>query len=109
MSPPHADSLERSVAGRSSDWPAGAPGTVSASMPARSRSATAHAVAVRVRQQHHELLAAGAGEQAVRAQPVPQRPGDRLQHQIAGQVPVVVVDALEVVQVDDGSGAARRG
>ena len=56
-------------------------------------------VTVRRRQQHHELLAAEAADQVVVAHRAPDRLGHGHQHLVADQVPVLVVDLLEVVQV----------
>jgi len=52
-----------------------------------------------MRQQRRELLAAGAREQVVRTQLLQAGPGQELQGLVADVVAVVVVDALEVVDV----------
>ena len=52
-------------------------------------------------EQQHELVAAVAGDLVVRAQLALQRLGDPPQQLVAGGVPARVVDALEVVEVED--------
>ena len=56
--------------------------------------------------QEHELVAAVAGDLVVRAQLALQRAGDLAQQLVAGRVALGVVDALEVVEVQD-HGAER--
>ena len=62
----------------------------------------------RVGQQQHELLAAPAGEHIRLAQQRLRVMRQRAQHRIADGVPVRVVDALEVVEIDERH-APRRG
>ena len=79
------------------------------------RSATSRApLGVGVGQQHDELVAAVAGDDVVVAQLAAHRLGDRAQDVVPGQVAVLVVDRLEVVEVEQqagqrGAGAARAG
>jgi hypothetical protein len=62
-------------------------------------------------QQHGEFVAAQAPHRIALAHPVLQDAGHRLQHGVAGQVALGVVDGLEMVQVDDQQGGrpARLG
>ena len=57
-------------------------------------------------EQQHELVAAVAGDLVVRAQLALQHAGDAAQQLVAGGVAARVVDALEVVEVED-HGAER--
>ena len=54
----------------------------------------------RAPQDDHELLAAVARRRVLGADGGGDRPGDGAQHHVAGGVPVAVVEALEVVDVD---------
>lgn len=60
------------------------------------------------RQQHHELLAAVAEQPVVAAQAARAERRQAAQHAVPGQVPVAVVDGLEVVDVEhhEGHGGA---
>ena len=59
-----------------------------------------HLVVGHAGREHDELLAAPAAEHVVAAQPALQARGDLAQHAIADGVPVDVVDAPEVVEVE---------
>jgi hypothetical protein len=56
---------------------------------------------VEVAQQHHELLAAETADDIALPHLGAQRRGDRGQDRVTREVPVGVVDGLEVVQVED--------
>ena len=60
----------------------------------------------------HEFVATQAGERVARPQYATHAVGNHLQHEIAGDVPVIVIDRLEAVEVDighrDPSGLAAR-
>ena len=56
------------------------------------------------REHEHELVAAVAGDLVVRAHLGAQRVGDAAQQRVAGGMAELVVDALEVVEVDQDAG-----
>ena len=62
-----------------------------------------------MRHQHDELLAAGAGDHVGVADDAHQQAGDAHEHLVAGVVAVLVVDALEVVEVEDGEAEGGLG
>ena len=69
---------------------------------ARRRSARILApVGPRLGRQHGELVAADAGEGLLLAEEVGDERDDLLQHEVAAQMPVRVVDLLEVVDVEE--------
>jgi hypothetical protein len=55
-------------------------------------------------QQHGEFVAAQPPHRVALAHALAQDAGHRLQHGVAGQVALAVVDGLEMVQVDDQQG-----
>jgi len=59
-------------------------------------------------EEDRELVAAEAGDGVVRAQLVGQAGADRRQQQVAGLVPVRVVDLLEAVEVEEQDGERAR-
>ena len=59
-----------------------------------------------LRQQHHELIAAEARDHVVLASHVLQATRDRLQQRVADRMAERVVDALELVHVDEQQRAA---
>jgi hypothetical protein len=58
------------------------------------------ALAVRVRQEHHELLAAHARHQIAGASRAADHVREVAQHGVPGEMPVRVVHSLEVIDVD---------
>ncbi len=62
------------------------------------------AVEVGVRQDHHELVAAVARDAVEGPELTHERADDLAQHRVTGRVPVLVVDDLEVVEVDQQAG-----
>ena len=78
--------------------------TCSCSTRRRIRSATAPSsvdpLPGSAREQHDELLAAEPADQVAVPDLVAQRVGHRLQHLVTGDVPVGVVDPLEVVEIE---------
>ena len=67
------------------------------------------AIQARVGQDHEEFLAADARGDVARAHRARHRIGHRAQHAIAEQVPVLVVDALEVIDVEHEQHVGLRG
>ena len=57
-----------------------------------------------LRQQQDEFLATEAGDEVTAPQALAQLVGDNLQHLVPGQMPITVVDALEMIQVEDRHG-----
>ena len=58
-------------------------------------------MSIRTGEQDQELLASEAVGEIERAQPLAQVVGDVAQHRVADGMPVSVVDALEVIEIDD--------
>ena len=56
----------------------------------------------RVGQQHDELLAAEAGDEVGLAQPLLQLRANDLEHPVAGQMTVSIIDPLEVIDIQHG-------
>ncbi|MNP57767.1 hypothetical protein D3C76_1526240 [compost metagenome] len=54
-----------------------------------------------MRNQQDELLTTKAGDEITAAQALAQHAGDNLQHLVASQVAIAVVDTLEMVKIED--------
>ena len=61
------------------------------------------------RQQNDEFIASIPDAGIVRPGRLPQHPGDLLQRAIAGEVPILIVDDLEVVEIQQHERELRRG
>lgn len=65
---------------------------------------TQSALGVGIRQKHHKLLATHTAYKIAIAYPAPQDTGNGLQNCITSIMPIMIIDSLEMIQVDEQHG-----